>query len=68
MDNVIPFDPRLPAPRLVALPFAAIDDDELDLRRWELVMSGRRGSEEYRRLESEAARRQPFARQPAAFR
>ena len=53
MDNILPFPSAArAAPAGMAITPIADDDDEMAVRRWELVMSGRRGCEEYQRLES----------------
>lgn len=62
MTNVIPFTSQRPIPRIPALPAIDLDDDELGLRLWELAMSGKRDTQEFRRLESEISARNPFAR------
>ena len=58
MNNVIPID-RAPAqcgPEPVC-PIDAVDDEELDVRLWELVMSGQRGSPVYLGVEREILKR-----------
>jgi hypothetical protein len=62
MTNVIPFTSSRPIPKIPALPTIDLDDDELNIRLWELAMSGQRATQEFRRLESEIAARNPFAR------
>ena len=48
MGTVIPFPTR------------QVVDDELAIQLWELVMEGRIGSAEYRRLDAEIKRRRPL--------
>lgn len=62
MDNVIAFTGTRAPDKRGALPITHIEEDELDVRRWELVMSGLRGSTEYRELDVEFARRTMLAR------
>jgi hypothetical protein len=57
MNNVIPFSSTRPGSTVMPFTDAGIDDDELQVRQWELVMCGRRGSEEYRRIEGEISHR-----------
>jgi hypothetical protein len=58
MSNVITFA-RSSQKHLQAAS-AALDDDELNLRRWELIMSGQRDSQEFRELDSEFAGRRAY--------
>lgn len=57
MSNVIPFTPSRrenPAPAAVA---PDVDDSELDIRLWELAMSGQRSSLEYQHVSASISRR-----------
>ncbi len=62
MDNVIAFTGMRVPDKRGALPITLAEEDERDVRRWELVMSGLRGSAEYRELDGEFARRAMLAR------
>lgn len=58
MSNVIPITRAArTAPPVPECAISAIDDDELDVRLWELVMSGQRGSPVYLGIEHEILRR-----------
>lgn len=57
MSNVIPFDRTARATAAPACPIDAVDDDELDVRLWELIMSGQRGSPVYLGVEREILKR-----------
>ncbi|MBN8480533.1 MAG: hypothetical protein J0L88_02960 [Xanthomonadales bacterium] len=57
MDNILPFPSTARAlPAGIGL-LPVDDEDEIAIRRWELVMSGQRGSEEYQRLEAHLSHR-----------
>lgn len=56
MDNVIPFPTR------------QVIDDELAVQLWELVMEGRIGSPEYRRIDAEIKHRRALAEQARVVR
>lgn len=62
MTNVIPFTNPRANPRIPTLSTLDLDEDELGLRLWELAMSGQRDTQEFRRIESEIAGRNPFSR------
>ncbi|SFN46271.1 hypothetical protein [Dokdonella immobilis] len=64
MSNVIPIDRAARAPTIPTCPINAVDDDELDVRLWELIMSGQRGSPVYLGIEREILTRK--ARSSAA--
>lgn len=58
MSNVISINRSARSnPPLPDCAISAIDDDELDVRLWELVMSGQRGSPVYLGIEHEILRR-----------
>lgn len=57
MSNVIPFDRAARGATIPACPIDAVDDDELDVRLWELIMSGQRGSPVYLGIEREILKR-----------
>ena len=57
MSNVIPFDRAARATAIPTCPIDAVDDDELDIRHWELIMSGQRGSPVYLGIEREILKR-----------
>jgi len=52
MTNVVPFRHARPDEAVARLPATLADAEELDIRLWELVMSGQRGSEEFRRIQT----------------
>lgn len=52
MSNVIPFRPAPRDTAPVRFPTELPDDEELDIRLWELVMEGRRDSDEFRMLQA----------------
>ncbi len=57
MTNIIPFTQIRrdhPAPAVVA---CDVDDEELDIRLWELAMSGRRATPEYQRVSTAISQR-----------
>lgn len=57
MSNVIPIRRCTVVNPEPSSAINAIDDDELDVRLWELVMSGQRGSPVYLGIEREIFRR-----------
>jgi hypothetical protein len=63
MDNVIPLRRSVQPGHASWGSLVTVEDDELDIRLWEQVMSGRRGSPDFQRIESEIHRRR---RHPSA--